>query len=128
MFSFGFDTSSEIALLGVSALAKTGTANIPTSEIILLPLLFTAGMTLVDSCDSVFMVHAYTAPDRNGKSQARRWALVERTPPTVNETRATVADLPASAQPTVQLAKFSIVLTALSIIIALLISITEFMG
>jgi high-affinity nickel-transport protein len=59
-FGFGFDTASEIALLGVSALAKA--RGIPSSEIIILPLLFTAGMTVVDSADSVFMLLAYSAP------------------------------------------------------------------
>jgi high-affinity nickel-transport protein len=59
-FGFGFDTASEIALLGVSALARA--KGIPSSEIIILPLLFTAGMTAVDSADSVFMLLAYSSP------------------------------------------------------------------
>lgn len=51
LFGFGFDTASEIGLLGVSALAQTGTGDeaLPSSNIVILPLLFTAGMSLVDS-------------------------------------------------------------------------------
>lgn len=50
LFGMGFDTASEISLLGISALAQTaGKGNIAASEIIILPALFTAGMSLVDS-------------------------------------------------------------------------------
>ena len=70
IFGLGFDTSSSIALLGVSAIASTGTAALPPSQIILLPLLFTAGMSFVDSCDSIFMLHAYVVPSRVGESVA----------------------------------------------------------
>ena len=70
IFGLGFDTSSSIALLGVSAIASTGTAALPPSQIILLSLLFTAGMSFVDSCDSIFMLHAYVVPSRVGESVA----------------------------------------------------------
>ncbi|KJA23125.1 hypothetical protein HYPSUDRAFT_66594 [Hypholoma sublateritium FD-334 SS-4] len=61
LFGLGFDTASSIALLAVSALAKKNSDghSIPSSHIIILPFLFTAGMTLIDSADSVLMLHSY---------------------------------------------------------------------
>ncbi|KAL5481000.1 hypothetical protein ACEPAI_9941 [Sanghuangporus weigelae] len=74
LFGFGFDTASSIALLAVTALAQRDTEGkgIPRHSIVILPLLFTAGMTLVDSVDSVLMLYAYAGvPDR-------AFALVEK--------------------------------------------------
>ncbi|CAE6464343.1 unnamed protein product [Rhizoctonia solani] len=61
LFGLGFDTASSIALLAVTALAQRGAdgAEMPHSHIVILPLLFTAGMTLVDSADSVLMLYSY---------------------------------------------------------------------
>ncbi|KAF8895338.1 high-affinity nickel-transport protein-domain-containing protein [Infundibulicybe gibba] len=74
LFGFGFDTASSIALLAVSAIARKGSdgASIPSGNVVILPLLFTAGMTLIDSLDSVLMLYSYAGfPERS-------WALVER--------------------------------------------------
>jgi len=61
LFGLGFDTASSIALLAISALAKDdGSDTIPPSDVIILPLLFTTGMTLVDSVDSILMLYSYT--------------------------------------------------------------------
>lgn len=68
LFGFGFDTASSIALLAVSALARKGAdgSSIPSSHIVILPFLFTAGMTLVDSADSVLMLYSYSGfPERS---------------------------------------------------------------
>lgn len=68
LFGFGFDTASSIALLAVSALARKGAdgSSIPGSQVVILPLLFTAGMTLVDSADSVLMLYSYSGfPERS---------------------------------------------------------------
>ncbi|KAJ1303312.1 hypothetical protein OPQ81_011509 [Rhizoctonia solani] len=61
LFGLGFDTASSIALLAITALAQRGAdgAEMPRSHIVILPLLFTAGMTLVDSADSVLMLYSY---------------------------------------------------------------------
>ncbi len=57
MFGLGFDTATEIGLFGISATqAVQGTS---FSMILLFPLLFAAGMTLMDTADSVLMTHAY---------------------------------------------------------------------
>ncbi len=57
LFGLGFDTASEIAILGISATA--GGNGMPFLYVMLLPLLFTAGMTLVDTTDAVMMLGAY---------------------------------------------------------------------
>ncbi|GAA5907238.1 hypothetical protein JCM6882_008398 [Rhodosporidiobolus microsporus] len=141
LFGFGFDTASEISLLGVSALAK-GTHHIPSGQIILLPLLFTAGMTAVDSLDNVLMLSAYTVPQRSqndfGYEKAerdkpwykRRWQIFERRLP-AGEVNEDLAEERARALPMPdqdKLLNISVVLTVISIVVALLISITEFMG
>ncbi|WDZ96758.1 HoxN/HupN/NixA family nickel/cobalt transporter [Herbaspirillum sp. WKF16] len=57
LFGLGFDTATEISLLGISA---TQTANgLPIWSILLFPLLFTAAMSLVDTTDGILMLGAY---------------------------------------------------------------------
>ena len=57
LFGLGFDTASEVALL---ALSTQGAAqSLPWSGILALPLLFASGMSLMDTCDGLFMTKAY---------------------------------------------------------------------
>jgi high-affinity nickel-transport protein len=57
LFGLGFDTATEIGVLGLSATqASQGMA---PWQVMVFPVLFTAGMALVDTADSVLMVHAY---------------------------------------------------------------------
>jgi high-affinity nickel-transport protein len=58
LFGLGFDTASEVALLAVSANAAS--QEIPLSVIIALPILFAAGMSLMDTADGIFMTTAYS--------------------------------------------------------------------
>ena len=63
LFGIGFDTATEVTLL---ALAGSGAAvGLPWYAVLVLPLLFTAGMTLFDTLDGAFMTVAY------------RWAFAE---------------------------------------------------
>jgi nickel/cobalt transporter (NiCoT) family protein len=57
LFGLGFDTATEIGLLGISA-AQASQGMSPLL-ILIFPALFTAGMTLVDTTDGVFMIGAY---------------------------------------------------------------------
>ena len=57
LFGLGFDTASEVALLALSAGAAAKA--LPVWGILALPLLFAAGMTLMDTADGVFMTTAY---------------------------------------------------------------------
>lgn len=61
LFGLGFDTATEVALLGLSATAAIGTVGgtLPPLAIIALPLIFAAGMSLMDSLDGIFMTKAY---------------------------------------------------------------------
>jgi high-affinity nickel-transport protein len=57
LFGIGFDTATEVTLL---VLAGTGAASgLPWYAILVLPLLFTAGMSLFDTLDGAFMNVAY---------------------------------------------------------------------
>ena len=57
LFGLGFDTATEVALL---ALAGTGAAaGLPWFAVLTLPVLFAAGMSLMDTADGMFMTVAY---------------------------------------------------------------------
>ncbi|AIS30304.1 high-affinity nickel transport protein [Burkholderia mallei NCTC 10247] len=62
LFGLGFDTATEIALFGISATQAHG--GLSFWSVMALPVLFTAGMTLVDTTDGIMMMGAY------------RWAFV----------------------------------------------------
>jgi len=57
LFGLGFDTATEVGLLGISA--TEATKGLPIWSILVFPVLFTAGMALVDSTDSILMLGAY---------------------------------------------------------------------
>ena len=57
LFGLGFDTASEIALFAVAAAAVAKA--IPLTAVIILPILFAAGMSLMDTLDGIFMTSAY---------------------------------------------------------------------
>jgi high-affinity nickel-transport protein len=57
LFGLGFDTASEVGILSMSATA--GGVGMPVWFILLLPLLFVAGMSLVDTTDGIAMLAAY---------------------------------------------------------------------
>ena len=65
LFGLGFDTATEIALLGISA--YTVTQHISIWAIMIFPGLFTAGMCLVDTTSGLLILHAC------------RWAYVNYT-------------------------------------------------
>jgi high-affinity nickel-transport protein len=57
LFGLGFDTATEVGLLGISA--TEATRGLPIWSILVFPALFTAGMALIDSADSILMLGAY---------------------------------------------------------------------
>jgi high-affinity nickel-transport protein len=63
LFGLGFDTATEIGLLGISA--TEAARGVSLAHVLVFPALFTAGMALVDTVDSTLMVGAY------------RWAFVD---------------------------------------------------
>jgi nickel/cobalt transporter (NiCoT) family protein len=57
LFGLGFDTATEIGLLALAA--GVATHHVPFLAIISLPVIFAAGMSLMDTADGAFMSHAY---------------------------------------------------------------------
>ncbi len=57
LFGLGFDTATEVGLLGIAA---TSVGNgVPIAAILIFPMLFTAGMSLFDTTDGILMLGAY---------------------------------------------------------------------
>ena len=57
LFGLGFDTATEVGLLGISA--AEASKGLPIWSIMVFPALFTVGMALIDTTDSVLMLGAY---------------------------------------------------------------------
>ena len=63
LFGLGFDTATEVGLLGLSA--TQAATRLSIGSIMVLPVLFAAGMSLIDTTDGVLMLGAY------------RWAFIK---------------------------------------------------
>src|SRR5712675_1320867 len=63
LFGLGFDTATEIGVLGISA--AEASKGLAFWSILIFPALFAAGMSLIDTTDSILMLGAY------------RWAFVK---------------------------------------------------
>jgi high-affinity nickel-transport protein len=57
LFGLGFDTATEIGLLGISA--GEASRGLSFGAILVFPVLFAAGMSLVDTTDNILMLGAY---------------------------------------------------------------------
>jgi high-affinity nickel-transport protein len=57
LFGLGFDTATEVGLLAIAA--GVATHHVPFLAVMSLPMLFAAGMSLMDTADGAFMSHAY---------------------------------------------------------------------
>jgi high-affinity nickel-transport protein len=57
LFGLGFDTATEVGLLALAA--TQAAAGVSFLQVLIFPALFTVGMALVDTADSVLMVGAY---------------------------------------------------------------------
>ncbi len=57
LFGLGFDTATEVGLFGMSAAQASKGLSLGT--ILIFPLLFTVGMSLIDTTDSILMLGAY---------------------------------------------------------------------
>jgi high-affinity nickel-transport protein len=92
LFGLGFDTATEVSLLVLAGGAAA--FSLPWYAILCLPILFAAGMSLLDSIDGVFMIFAYG------------WAF---------------------SQP-VRKIYYNIVITGLSVLVALVIGVIEILS
>src|SRR5579884_2619272 len=64
LFGLGFDTATQVGVVALTAAAATGHVNghrhgAPFGALLALPLLYTAGMVLMDTTDGVVMTQAY---------------------------------------------------------------------
>jgi high-affinity nickel-transport protein len=57
LFGLGFDTATEVGVLALAA--GVATHQVPFLAVLSLPILFAAGMCLMDTADGAFMSHAY---------------------------------------------------------------------
>jgi nickel/cobalt transporter (NiCoT) family protein len=57
LFALGFDTATEVGVLGISA--AEASRGLPIWSILVFPVLFTAAMSLADTADGVLMLGAY---------------------------------------------------------------------
>lgn len=57
LFGLGFETATEVALLGISATEVS--KGMPIWSMLVFPVLFTVGMSLVDTTDGILMLGAY---------------------------------------------------------------------
>ncbi len=57
LFGLGFDTATEIGLLGIAA--AEASKGLPLWSIMVFPALFAAGMSLIDATDNILMLGAY---------------------------------------------------------------------
>ncbi|KIV95110.1 hypothetical protein PV10_02800 [Exophiala mesophila] len=145
LFGLGFDTSSEIALLGISSIqAARGTS---IWLILIFPILFTSGMCLVDTIDGALMMSLYVAPmDMGGddKKQDRSSFDVTTAPATVvttttervgsEEFEQSPATEPAPVQGNHRIKDpltflyYSIVLTSLTVVCAVVIGVLQLLS
>ena len=92
VFGLGFDTATEVALLGMAATQAAQGASL--AALLVFPALFTVGMSLVDALDGMFMLNAYG------------WAFLKP----------------------MRKLYYNLVITALSVVVALLIGSIETLG
>ena len=57
LFGLGFDTATEVSLLGLSA--SQASQGVSIGVVLVFPVLFAAGMSLVDTTDGILMLGAY---------------------------------------------------------------------
>ncbi|KAH8696054.1 high-affinity nickel-transport protein-domain-containing protein [Talaromyces proteolyticus] len=124
LFGLGFDTSSEIALLGISSIQAARGTDIWV--ILIFPILFTAGMCLIDTADGALMLSLYIQPATNflPPKPDTQPAVIE----TLHESDAVVEQNDQNSQnprDPIAFLYFSIVLTSLTVIVAIVIGVIQ---
>ena len=132
LFGLGFDTSSEVALLGISSIQ--GAKGTSMWLILVFPVLFTVGMCLLDTIDGALMSSLYLAPmgigDLKGKDKNEERIVAIQVEGQDEEAR--VESQPQGVNPQVKspltFLYYSIVLTALTVLVALVIGIIQLLS
>lgn len=142
LFGLGFDTSSEIALLGISSIEATRGTSIWL--ILIFPILFTSGMCLVDTTDGALMMSLYVAPMGMGGDDDKKEDqplvtddVTVTTQPVALEDVEQTSSQPATATATrahprvkdpLTFLYYSIVLTSLTVVCAIVIGILQLLS
>lgn len=130
LFGLGFDTSSEVALLGISSIQ--GAKGTSMWLILVFPVLFTVGMCLIDTIDGALMASLYLAPmnasdtkdhDKQGMIVAEVEVREQDNEQTMPEDQIT----PQVRSPLTFL-YYSIILTALTVMVALVIGVIQLLS
>lgn len=136
LFGLGFDTSSQVALLGISAVQSAEGRSFWL--ILIFPVLFTAGMCLIDTTDGALMLSLYTvaarlkgeAPsisaresDQNQRTLTDNEVERERR----NETTELNQEEPRRPDP-LTLLYYNVILTVLTVIVAIVIGVVQVLG
>ncbi|KAF4218001.1 hypothetical protein CNMCM8980_005385 [Aspergillus fumigatiaffinis] len=120
LFGLGFDTSSEIALLGISSVeAARGT---DFWVILIFPILFTAGMCLLDTTDGALMLSLYIQPAANFLPP-KRDSTSSETPLILGEDHE--IEPSQNHRDPVAFLYYSIVLTLLTVVVAIVIGVIQ---
>ena len=123
LFGLGFDTSSEVALLGISSIQ--GAQGTSIWLILLFPVLFTAGMCLIDTIDGALMMSLYVAPMGMGDDNK-----TSPQPPDTHD-RADTENTP-QLRPKIKdpltFLYYSIVLTTLTVLCAIIIGLIQLLS
>ncbi|KAL4925050.1 uncharacterized protein BDV17DRAFT_284257 [Aspergillus undulatus] len=131
LFGLGFDTSSEIALLGISSIeAAKGTS---FWVILIFPILFTAGMCLLDTTDGALMLALYVQPATNFLPQKSSHSEIIDSPDAPLMDTASDPDsdpntpitTPQNHRDPIAFLYYSIVLTTLTVIVAIIIGVIQ---
>ncbi|PGH08971.1 high-affinity nickel-transporter [Blastomyces parvus] len=131
LFGLGFDTSSEIALLGISSIQATRGTDLWV--ILIFPILFTAGMCLIDTIDGALMLSLYIQPAQNflppksaADSSITTFTIPSSPPEQPQDTSRTVAANPSrNPRNPIAFLYYSIVLTSLTVIVAIVIGVLQ---
>lgn len=139
LFGLGFDTSSEIALLGISSIEATRGTSIWL--ILIFPILFTSGMCLVDTTDGALMMSLYVAPmgmggdDKKDDEAGERENVTVTTQPVALEDverppsqPTTVARTHSRVKDPLTFLYYSIVLTSLTVVCAIVIGLLQLLS
>lgn len=131
MFGLGFDTSSEVALLGISSIQ--GAKGTSMWLIMVFPILFTVGMCLIDTIDGALMSSLYLAPmavaDVKDVNEDPGTMLAEtRVEDEENRRRNGSAVMSPRVRSPLTFLYYSIVLTALTVVVALVIGVIQLLS
>ncbi|ODM20634.1 hypothetical protein SI65_03687 [Aspergillus cristatus] len=125
LFGLGFDTSSEIALLGISSIEAARGTNFWV--ILIFPILFTAGMCLLDTTDGALMLSLYIQPAANFLPPKQDGTIASGDLLTDQEQQQPTEDIHTAQnhRDPVAFLYYSIVLTTLTVVVAIVIGIIQ---